>query len=149
AKRPTNDIPRAARVAHGRVAQHAILHGERRVAPRPCPACAMAAVLRTSGLPSDGPRGGREDSPDTGGCMRLDLVLRAALAAGVLILEGWCASRNAPTSPNTGGTPAGTTAADTVLLLEDLSSRQVFPTDNWWNLDVSQAPVDPRSQAII
>lgn len=36
-----------------------------------------------------------------------------------------------------------------VMLLEDLSARQVFPPSNWWNLDVSQAPVDPASQAII
>jgi hypothetical protein len=34
-------------------------------------------------------------------------------------------------------------------LLEDFSSRQVFPADNWWNLDVSSAPVDSQSQAII
>ncbi len=36
-----------------------------------------------------------------------------------------------------------------VILLEDLSARQAFPADNWWNLDVSAAPVDPASDAII
>lgn len=35
------------------------------------------------------------------------------------------------------------------VLLEPLSGRQVFPPDNWWNLDVSSAPVDPRSSAFI
>jgi hypothetical protein len=34
-------------------------------------------------------------------------------------------------------------------LLEDFSSRQVFPLDNWWNLDVTSAPVDSSSAAYI
>jgi hypothetical protein len=34
------------------------------------------------------------------------------------------------------------------VLLEPLG-RQVFPPDNWWNLDISSAPVDPRSAAFI
>jgi hypothetical protein len=36
-----------------------------------------------------------------------------------------------------------------VVLLEDLSDRQIFPADNWWNLDVSAAPLDPSSDALI
>jgi hypothetical protein len=36
-----------------------------------------------------------------------------------------------------------------VVLLEDFSARQVFPPSNWWNLDISRAPVDPQSRAII
>ena len=36
-----------------------------------------------------------------------------------------------------------------VRLLEDLGGRQLFPPDNWWNQDVSGAPVDPRSSALI
>ena len=43
----------------------------------------------------------------------------------------------------------GPGGADSVTLLEDFTSRQVFPVDNWWNLDISAAPVDPESQAII
>ena len=49
-----------------------------------------------------------------------------------------------PLSP--GPNPSET---DTVALLEDFSSRQVFPTDNWWNLDISGAPVDAQSDAFI
>ena len=30
-----------------------------------------------------------------------------------------------------------------------LAGRQVFPADNWWNLDISGAPVDPRSVSLI
>ena len=32
---------------------------------------------------------------------------------------------------------------------ESLAGRQVFPTTNWWNLDVSRAPVDSRSPQVI
>ncbi len=39
--------------------------------------------------------------------------------------------------------------ASDVRLLEDFSSRQVFPASNWWNLEISTAPVDPQSDAII
>lgn len=36
-----------------------------------------------------------------------------------------------------------------VVLNEDFTGRQIFPVDNWWNLDISGAPVDPGSQAFI
>ncbi len=32
---------------------------------------------------------------------------------------------------------------------QDLSDRQVFPKDNWWNLDITNAPVDPGSYAYL
>lgn len=35
------------------------------------------------------------------------------------------------------------------VLLESLNGRQVFPTNNWWNLDISAAPVDPRSAQLV
>ena len=35
------------------------------------------------------------------------------------------------------------------VLLEPLAGRQVFPADNWWNQDVSGAPVDSRSGQLI
>jgi hypothetical protein len=35
------------------------------------------------------------------------------------------------------------------VLNESLAGRQVFPLTNWWNADVSQAPLDPQSQAFI
>ncbi len=47
-----------------------------------------------------------------------------------------------------GGTSPGTPEAG-VALLDDLADRQVFPADNWWNVDVSGAPTDPNSQQII
>ena len=35
------------------------------------------------------------------------------------------------------------------VLLESLNGRQVFPVTNWWNLDISAAPVDPQSAQMI
>src|SRR5687767_8307335 len=35
------------------------------------------------------------------------------------------------------------------VLLESVAGRQVFPVNNWWNLDISAAPVDPRSAQLI
>jgi hypothetical protein len=35
------------------------------------------------------------------------------------------------------------------VLNEPLAGRQVFPVTNWWNLDISGAPVDPQSAQIV
>ena len=35
------------------------------------------------------------------------------------------------------------------VLNDPLTGRQVFPATNWWNLDVSRAPVDSRSSQLI
>ncbi len=35
------------------------------------------------------------------------------------------------------------------MLNDPLAGRQVFPATNWWNLDVSRAPVDSRSAQLI
>jgi len=40
-------------------------------------------------------------------------------------------------------------AAAPPVLNESLVGRQVFPTSNWWNTDVTSAPVDARSAALI
>jgi len=40
-------------------------------------------------------------------------------------------------------------AAAPPVLLEPLTGRQVFPTTNWWNQDVSGAPLDARSAQFI
>ena len=39
-------------------------------------------------------------------------------------------------------------SADAVLI-QPLVGRQIFPVSNWWNEDVSGAPVDPNSAALI
>src|SRR5262245_49290657 len=40
-------------------------------------------------------------------------------------------------------------AAAPPVLLESLAGRQVFPVSNWWNQDVSGAPIDARSPQLI
>ncbi len=44
---------------------------------------------------------------------------------------------------------AGLQAAAPPVLLEPLVGRQVFPTTNWWNQDITGAPVDARSPQLI
>ena len=46
-------------------------------------------------------------------------------------------------------TVALVSAAAPPALTGSLGGRQVFPNTNWWNLDISQAPVDPNSAAYI
>jgi hypothetical protein len=70
-----------------------------------------------------------------------------APALTLALLAGCGAQPAAPTSPD-GMVPPQTVTAG-VALNEDLTARQVFPADNWWNLDVTNAPVDPGSQAMI
>ena len=41
------------------------------------------------------------------------------------------------------------TAAAPPVLTEPLAGRQVFSPANWWNLDISQAPVDAKSPQLI
>jgi hypothetical protein len=40
-------------------------------------------------------------------------------------------------------------AATAPVLTESLAGRQVFPVSNWWNADITSAPVDPRSPQLI
>lgn len=55
------------------------------------------------------------------------LLSRAAAVAAFLLLEPFAATPGGPLPP----------------------PLPLFPPDNWWNLDVSAAPVDPRSDAFI
>ena len=46
--------------------------------------------------------------------------------------------------------PAAPAPADSAVVLnEDFGDRALFPADNWWNLDLTAAPVDPASDAFI
>jgi len=83
--------------------------------------------------------------------MRNASHLRISFVAGVLMLSAACTSPPAPTAPTAdrGSGPPAESSADSVVLLEDLSARQIFPADNWWNADISLAPVDPQSQTMI
>ena len=68
---------------------------------------------------------------------RTGLIGTTALTLALLL--GCSARRPAVTAPESGA----------VVLLEDLDGLQIFPASDAWNLDASQAPVDPSSQAYI
>jgi hypothetical protein len=52
--------------------------------------------------------------------------------------------RYSPSSPfEQPGTPGpGAPAGTDVRVGDDFGDRQLFPADNWWNQDISNAPVD-------
>jgi hypothetical protein len=70
----------------------------------------------------------------------------AALAVFVLAASA-CGSANAagasPTSPTNGSSSAS------VVLNDDFGGRPLFPASNWWNQDISGAPVDAASSTYI
>jgi len=71
-----------------------------------------------------------------------------------LLLAACGATPSAPSgspapNPDT-RTPSPAPAGDSrVQLTDDLGGRQLYPADNWWNQDISTAPVDPQSDAYI
>ena len=84
---------------------------------------------------------------------RIDAALASTLLVTTAVLVFFTGCSDSET-PITGGQlllfdGSGGAASDTVALLEDFSARSVFPANNWWNLDVSGAPVDSESGAII
>lgn len=80
--------------------------------------------------------------------MRPRHALRASSIAIIALALAACANERAPTAPAPADTPSGS-GPDSVTLLDDLSQRQAFPLDNWWNLEVTNAPLDPDSDAFI
>jgi hypothetical protein len=70
--------------------------------------------------------------------------------AGIVIALVSPACGAAPTSPSDSPGGPGTGGSSTgVQLSDDFGGRRLFPDDNWWNLDISNAPVDPQSRAYI
>ena len=69
------------------------------------------------------------------------LVLAALLAC--------IACGGSPASPSNVRDGSGTSGADGVRLTDDLGGRRLLPADNWWNQNISGAPVDPQSDAYI
>jgi len=76
------------------------------------------------------------------------IMVRLASALAITLLAGCGSHPTATTSPGD-VTPQQGGSTATVTLDEDLTSHQVFPAANWWNVDVSAAPVDAGSQAMI
>jgi hypothetical protein len=77
--------------------------------------------------------------------------VRVAFVSLALVACAACSSPRTPTAPapDLSLGPPTPSAADSVALLEDFSARRVFPADNWWNLDIANAPVDTGSLRMI
>jgi hypothetical protein len=70
---------------------------------------------------------------------RLACTLVTAVGLAVAACGG---GDDGPASP-------GPVGADSAILLEDFSARTFLPADNWWNVSVASAPVDPESDTLI
>lgn len=90
--------------------------------------------------------------------MRRLMIPAIALAAAC---GGSSAAPQTPTSPTTASpppvaapapapAPAPTVPPSTLVQLNDnLAGRVLFPSDNWWNQEITGAPIDPQSDAFI
>jgi len=133
------------------------LGGARKVAPRIRPAGmrVTARTVRVARLPDRTAGGGpavrsrraRPAVPPGPAVLALVVLLAAGLTACAdrAVVEPAGRSGNVPTGPGGGRLDE----PGPVVLLEDFTDRQVFPPDNWWNLDISAAPVDPASEELI
>ncbi|MEO8678264.1 MAG: hypothetical protein ABI665_04410 [Vicinamibacterales bacterium] len=90
-------------------------------------------------------------------------LLRATPLVIALAALVACSNHSTPTAPSSPtatlppvSTPAPTpapaptpTPTTSVVRLGEDFSRQLFPADNWWNQDITSAPVDAQSDAFI
>ena len=72
-----------------------------------------------------------------------------------LVIAGCGGTPSAPSpsndtaTPPADSTPRAPDSAGSIVRTDDFGGRQLFPPDNWWNQDISTAPVDPQSDAYI
>jgi hypothetical protein len=73
----------------------------------------------------------------------------------LLVIAGCGGTPSAPSGSGDPIAPADPTprapdsGAGAVALTDDFGGRQLFPPDNWWNQEISTAPLDPQSDAYI
>ncbi len=84
--------------------------------------------------------------------IRVSLSIATAFCVALGTLA--CSGGDVPSAPSTSGGSAnggGSTGAPStgVQLADDFGGRALFPADNWWNQDISNAPIDPQSDAYI
>src|SRR4029453_12594232 len=74
----------------------------------------------------------------------------AILVATAAIAIAACGGNPAGPSTVTGSTTPGTGQSSSVVRpTDDFGGRGLLPSDNWWNQDISSAPLDPQSDAYI
>lgn len=73
-----------------------------------------------------------------------------AFALGTALILACGGAKESPTQPDAPDTPGTPSTPSTgVTLNDDFNGRALFPSDNWWNQDVSRAPLDSQSDAYI
>jgi len=81
--------------------------------------------------------------------------MRCFVCALLLVIAGCGGTPSAPSGSVDPSAPVDPTprpadsGAGAVALTDDFGGRQLFPPDNWWNQDISTAPVDSQSDAYI
>jgi hypothetical protein len=81
--------------------------------------------------------------------------IRAAVVAAIGMVALACGGAKSETGPSpvpggsSPGNPSPGGSASGVQLTDDFGGRALFPSDNWWNQDISAAPIDPQSSAYI
>jgi hypothetical protein len=82
--------------------------------------------------------------------VRLPTTALALCSIAVAACGGVEDSDSAPTTPTGPSTPGSpSTPSSGVALNDDFNGRTLFPVDNWWNQDVSRAPLEGQSNAVI
>jgi hypothetical protein len=79
--------------------------------------------------------------------LHIAAIVVCALAAG-------CGGDDTPTAPSPVSEPSAPVATggaptDDVRVADDFGGRLLFPVDNWWNQDITTAPVDSQSDAYV
>jgi len=80
------------------------------------------------------------------------MMRHIGLAASICVVAAACSGGKStqPTqTTDTNGSGGGGTPSSAVTLNDDFGARQLFPSDNWWNQDVTNAPTDLQSDAYI
>ena len=75
--------------------------------------------------------------------------IRNSNAGIVIALAVTAGCGGAPAGPSNPAGDGGGLSSAGVQLTDDFGGRRPFPDDNWWNQDISNAPVDPQSSAFI
>jgi hypothetical protein len=75
--------------------------------------------------------------------------IRNSNAGIVIALAVTVGCGGAPAGPSNPAGGGGASSSAGVQLTDDFGGRRPFPDDNWWNQDISNAPVDPQSGAFI
>ena len=76
-------------------------------------------------------------------------VLMALVMWGCNRSETPTAPTPATVSPPSSTPPAAASGTTAVTLNDDFNGRRLFPDSNWWNQDITNAPIDPQSAAFI